>query len=194
MWGIPLEANTGKVTGAPYRITEGPAVTENPAISEDGGRLLYDAQRNGGQQVLVRDLGTGAERAVAGGPLGATAGRWLPGGRIAYRMRTQNGSDAYVLDLVNGEVRKLAAGATLSDCRGETALLESGGGVDALNLKRSRGLPSCVPPRIPASAGRPVAGVRFRRPASYTATTHGSEEIRQSRGSWWRMRQGRALP
>jgi Tol biopolymer transport system component len=114
VWAIPVEANTGKPTGAPYRITEGPAAAENPAISEDGRRLLYDAARFGVQQVFLRDLDTGAERAVATGPLGATAGHWLPDGRIAYRRRTQTGAEAWMVDPATGESSKLAADATPS--------------------------------------------------------------------------------
>jgi Tol biopolymer transport system component len=130
IWEIAL---TG---GTPLRITTGPAPTANPAFSPDGGRLLYDAERDGMQQILLRNLAAGDERVVATGPMGATAPRWISATQFAFRRRTAGGHDAYLLDLSTGESRLLAKDAapcgTSPD--GRILLLAANGGIDALQL------------------------------------------------------------
>ena len=64
IWGVPLDGDTGKVTGAPYRITDTLAPTANPDISKDGSKLLFGSSRNGFTQIWQKDLAMGVARAA----------------------------------------------------------------------------------------------------------------------------------
>uniref|UniRef100_Q01V31 Periplasmic component of the Tol biopolymer transport system-like protein n=1 Tax=Solibacter usitatus (strain Ellin6076) TaxID=234267 RepID=Q01V31_SOLUE len=135
VWGLPLDANTGKPAGVPQRLTDGAATLEHPAISADGRLLLYDAQRYGLQQLFLRDLASGEERVAAAKPAGVSGGQFLRGGRIIYG----SGGDVYV----TGESRKLAAGGRplAVDRKEEIALVRSPSSLDALNLKSLERVP-----------------------------------------------------
>ena len=175
VWALPLDANAGKVAGAPHRLTEGAATLEHPAISADGRLLLYDAQRYGLQQLFLRDLVSGEERVAATGPMGVSGGQFLRDGRIIYR----SGSDVYV----TGEMRKLATGAQplAVDSKEEIALLRSANSVDALNLKSLERVPylrAAVSQAVFSPDDRWVAFAAGGR--IYRARTHGLQEIAQS--------------
>jgi Tol biopolymer transport system component len=189
VWALPLDANSGKVTGAPYRLTDGTAAIANPAISGDGRRLLYDAQRYGVQQLFLRELDAGQERTVASAPLGVSAGRFLPNGHIGYRERTQTGSDAVLLDTATGASRRIAAATHLwgVDSKEEIALVPAGDGVDAIQLKSQQRIPF-----LRASAGNPVSQAWFSPDGRwvvfvageriYRAPFHGFQPL--ERGAW----------
>jgi Tol biopolymer transport system component len=130
IWGLPLDANTGRMGGAPVRITDTLSPTATPDISADGRRLIFGSSRNGFTEVWEKDLTSGKERVAATGPEGASYGRLLKtSGAILY-VRPAGGHDS--LYLAN---RKLAAGTRPWDVDSkETTALVSGPGIDALDL------------------------------------------------------------
>ena len=137
IWGLPLDGNTGKPTGAPYRITGSLAPTANPDLSADGRKLLFGSARNGYTEVWEKDLSTGRESVAASGAEGATYGRWLKtSGRIVYARPAAAHNDVYLGD------RELAAGARPWDVdTAETTLLLTGQGIDALDLRTGQRAP-----------------------------------------------------
>jgi len=130
VWGLPVEANTGKVKGEPYRITDGLAPTIHPDLSRDGSKLLFDTERNGMPEIWQRDLATGKESVVVSGRNGAGRGQFV-GDTGLIRYGDQNG--VHVLDPSTGESRELNSSGGLGDfVRGEKLYL----------LREDRPLPS----------------------------------------------------
>jgi Tol biopolymer transport system component len=70
IWALPLNANTGNVTGAPYRVSYSLARQMHPVLSRDGRKLLFDSTRNGILQVWERE-----PRERQGSGVGRTQGR-----------------------------------------------------------------------------------------------------------------------
>src|ERR1035437_3013917 len=107
VWGLPLDANSGKALGPHYRITNSTAPTEFPTVSPDGGKVLYATPRNGTSQVWMKNLAKGEESQIAPGP-NASIPLWVNGGgQVAFVQKLGKRSDASLLDLSTGETRKV---------------------------------------------------------------------------------------
>lgn len=65
LWSLPLDLNTGRVTGPIRKLLTGSLDGNHPTVSPDGTLLAYCSQRNGPQGVIVRDLRTGKDRVLA---------------------------------------------------------------------------------------------------------------------------------
>jgi serine/threonine protein kinase/dipeptidyl aminopeptidase/acylaminoacyl peptidase len=61
IWGVPFDANHGKMTGELRRLTQGPAAARFGALSEDGKRLVFARSRAGDSDIWIKDLQTGRE-------------------------------------------------------------------------------------------------------------------------------------
>ena len=68
IWGIPVLANEGKVTGDLKRWTHDPAIDVSPSISADGSKLLFQSNRGGHYSLWLLDTSTGKESPVGSGP------------------------------------------------------------------------------------------------------------------------------
>jgi len=150
LWAVPLDANVGKVTGAPYRISSSLAPQSHPTLSPDGHKLLFDSTRSGITQVWQRDLIIGKEMPLVTQAGSSPAGGFMPvTGRIAYRVTNpkRGGFDAYILDPATGESRKVFENGYLwSINRSETLALgrtPTGtlAGIDGYELKSGRRFP-----------------------------------------------------
>ena len=148
VWGLPVDGNSGKVSGAPYRITEGLAPASSPSLSPDGRRLLFSSGRNGPPQVWQRDLATGKEVIAVAGPSGLYRGFQGLSGRIFYRAGSQRAAwSPYVLDPATGESRRISTEGYLwsVDHKEEsgTMRIDAGGvaDVDVVDLKSGRHVP-----------------------------------------------------
>ncbi len=132
IWGIPLDADSGKAKGAPYRITDTLAPTANPDISADGKQLIFGSSRNGYTEVWEKDLVTGKEQIVATSPEGASYGRLLKSGSEILYVQPMGGNDKVYLGK-----SKLAVGTRPwdADSKGTTVLV-SGAGIDALDVAK----------------------------------------------------------
>jgi len=142
IWGIPLDADSGKAKGAPYRITDTLAPTANPDISADGKRLIFGSARNGYTEVWEKDLVTGRERVAATSPEGASYGRLLKSSpEILYVQPMGVHDDVYL-----GK-SKLAIGTRPwdADSKGTTVLV-SGAGIDALDVATKQRTPLIAAP------------------------------------------------
>jgi Tol biopolymer transport system component len=143
VWAVPLDGNTGKVTGAPYRLSNSLAPQAHPSLSPDGRKLLFDSRRNGAFQVWQRNLATGKETVIVAAKGASNAGGFMPAsGRIIYRL----GSESHVLDPATGESRRLVTGGYIGSVNhAETiALVRAATGlaaIDGLDLKSGRRVP-----------------------------------------------------
>ena len=138
IWGVPLDGETGKVTGLPYRITDTLAPTANPDLSADGERLIFGSSRDGFTEVWEKNLKTGREHLAATSPEGAAYGRLLRSSADILSIRPTAGHpDIYLGD------RRLAPGERAWDAnRDATTVLVSGAaGIDALDVATKQRAP-----------------------------------------------------
>ena len=137
IWGLPLDAESGKATGAAYRITDTLAPTANPDISADGRRLIFGSARNGYTEVWEKDLNTGKEQVAATSAEGASYGRLLNStAEILYVLPMAGHNDVYLGS------RKVAEGTRPwgADSKAGTILV-SGAGIDALDAATGQRTP-----------------------------------------------------
>jgi len=130
IWGIPLDGDSGKAKGPPYRITDTLAPTANPDISADGKRLIFGSSRNGFTEIWEKDLISGKEQVAVTSAEGASYGRLLKAGSEILSVHPMgNHEDVYL-----GHT-KLAVGTRSWDANSTgTTVLVSGAGIDALDV------------------------------------------------------------
>ena len=68
IWGIPVLANEGKVTGGLKRWTHDPAIDVAPSLSADGSKLLFQSNRSGHHSLWLLETNSGKESQVASSP------------------------------------------------------------------------------------------------------------------------------
>jgi len=61
IWSLPLEANSGKVTGAPRQLTRDATADFHPSLSADGRKMVFVSARSGSQQIWIKDLESGSD-------------------------------------------------------------------------------------------------------------------------------------
>ena len=66
IWGLPVDANHGVVTGEIRRLTHDPAGVDRPSVSADGGTMAYVSYRGGSQGLWARNLQSGVEWLLSG--------------------------------------------------------------------------------------------------------------------------------
>lgn len=64
IWSLPLDANRAEPRGPAVRLTVDAANYRHPVASRDGSRMAFLSNRDGNHDVWVRDLKTGAEKAL----------------------------------------------------------------------------------------------------------------------------------
>src|SRR5579864_3312534 len=64
LWRLPVDANQGRVTGNPQRVTSTDTQKGFAALSRDGRVLLYSAEQQGAFHLVMKDLISGREKAV----------------------------------------------------------------------------------------------------------------------------------
>ncbi len=67
IWGVPIEANRGRVKGEAQRLTHG-AFDAHTSLSADGRKLVFTSTRSGNSDVWVKDLATSKETALTATP------------------------------------------------------------------------------------------------------------------------------
>ncbi|MCL4783209.1 MAG: PD40 domain-containing protein [Bryobacterales bacterium] len=106
LWMAPLNAESGRITGAPERFYVSGGLAVRPSLSHDGRWLAFTSDRNGQQNVWLRDMETGSEEPVTANPYRfftptgvlTPDGKWLAytqweqGKTIIYLRGTQGGA------------------------------------------------------------------------------------------------------
>lgn len=111
VWSLPIEADTGRVTGEMQNLTQGISYAAAPSISADGTKLVFIAARSSNWSLRTRDLVTGKEETLASADAKTTAhASWLrarispDGGTVAY---VDHDDRMYVVDTRTGAAEKV---------------------------------------------------------------------------------------
>jgi Tol biopolymer transport system component/tRNA A-37 threonylcarbamoyl transferase component Bud32 len=120
VWSVPVEANGARVTGAPQQLTHDAAEANLPSISPDGRTLAFVSTKSGNNDIWIKDLITGRERALA-----ATAANEIwpilsrDGSRIAYAHQRRGPVELFLMSVRDGVPEKVEkvtdAGSRLQD-------------------------------------------------------------------------------
>lgn len=98
-----------KIGSAPVALTDDPFVELDPMWSPDGLRIAYASDREGGIDIYVRDVATGAERKLTTD--GGTNPAWSPdGSEIAYTGGEGQDRALRVVTVTTGTVRTVRTG------------------------------------------------------------------------------------
>jgi Tol biopolymer transport system component len=85
LWSLPIDGNTGRVTGTIERLTEDTGVDIWPSLSADGGKLTYISIRSGKADIWVKDLTSGKTLALTNSPENESYPKISPdGSKVAY--------------------------------------------------------------------------------------------------------------
>jgi eukaryotic-like serine/threonine-protein kinase len=111
LWSLPMDANQGKATGPPERMTEDAAADVMPDLSPDGRRLAFVSARSGNTEVWVKDPATGREVVLTAAPAPARMPIFSADGlRVAYSAGTNQKADVYAIPSEGGVAEKLCDG------------------------------------------------------------------------------------
>jgi serine/threonine protein kinase len=114
LWSFPADTNRGQVIGTPEKLTAegfvfGPGAT--PSSTPDGKALAYVANRTGSNDIFVRDLKSGQERAVTANTREKTATHPIidrAGANVLFTMYEATVSrDAYTIPVLGGASRNI---------------------------------------------------------------------------------------
>jgi Tol biopolymer transport system component len=64
IWSLPIEAETGRVTGDAHPLTRDSAADLLPSLSADGRKLVFISTRSGRPEIWIKDLTTGEDTAL----------------------------------------------------------------------------------------------------------------------------------
>ena len=64
VWALPIDPDTAQPRGSIARLTSGEGNSSRPMVAQHGDRLAFLSDRSGNEDVWVKDLKTGAEKAL----------------------------------------------------------------------------------------------------------------------------------
>ncbi|MFN7937775.1 MAG: protein kinase [Bryobacteraceae bacterium] len=107
LWTLPLDLNTGKVTGALQPVPHSGGAQINPASSADGRLLAYTQAGPQGGELRLRDTASSSDRVLLT--------EWArpkvspDGTRVAYATSAVNGmsNDIFLMETSGGQARRL---------------------------------------------------------------------------------------
>jgi serine/threonine protein kinase len=112
LWSLPIDTNSVKTTGEPQRLTSDTAPDFHPSLSHDGSRLVFVSGRTGGQEIWIRDLKTGEERALTASRADKYSPNFSPDmAQVSFSIHKDNKWDIYLVPSSGG-----AAELVCPDC------------------------------------------------------------------------------
>jgi Tol biopolymer transport system component/predicted Ser/Thr protein kinase len=124
LWGLPIDANAGKVLGEIGRLTESADSDMWPSISTDGNKLVFNRIVGGLRSLWLKDLQTGKERLLVSGPPPAGVGGPQitdDGSKVVYDRFEKTPTALYVTPTSGGEAERVC-----EDCRVATGWSHDG--------------------------------------------------------------------
>ncbi|MDT7605270.1 MAG: hypothetical protein QOF61_3267, partial [Acidobacteriota bacterium] len=112
IWRVPLRGGAAN-DERPHKLVASSRRDENPRLSPDGQKIVFESNRSGARELWVCD-GDGANQAQLtsfGGPVTANA-RWSPDGHwLAFESRPEGRAAVYVISSEGGPARRMTSGA-----------------------------------------------------------------------------------
>ena len=100
IWGLPIDADQGRITGELLRLTQSAADDRNPALTLDGKRLFFGSNRTGNQDIWVKDLSSGKETNLTNTLIDeARPAISADGSRLAYRRMDNPSPSIHVMSI-----------------------------------------------------------------------------------------------
>ncbi len=114
LWKIPLSPESGRVSGAPVRLTTGSSNERHAAVARNGTVVLSSVRDNSDIWILGIDSNTGAiqgepERITSNAASDFSPSLALNGLRVAFASRRSGNIDIWVKDLDTGRLVRLTA-------------------------------------------------------------------------------------
>jgi Tol biopolymer transport system component/imidazolonepropionase-like amidohydrolase len=104
LWRMALSG----YVGVPVRLTNDPYVEFDPAWSPDGKQIVYASDKGGTMELRLRDMTSGAERALTKNEGGAAWPSWSPDGKeIVYQVQRGLGTEIHGIDVASGAIRRV---------------------------------------------------------------------------------------
>ncbi len=113
VWSLPIDADRAEVAGGLERLTEDPPAHGYPAVSVDGGQLAFSSRRSGSRDIWMKNLQTGAEKAVSISPGPSFNPSFSPDGlNLLYRLNANQTSAGYLVSLADGTAERICEDCT----------------------------------------------------------------------------------
>jgi Tol biopolymer transport system component len=122
VWTLSIDAERGRVQGPLKRVTEDAADDYDPTLSADGATLVYRSRRAGQFDVVLRNLGTGAETMLTHTPADEHPTVSRDGTKVAYSFRQHGRTPVFVVAVGGGAPQQVC-----DDC-GDVEQWSSDGG------------------------------------------------------------------
>ena len=124
VWRLPIDADSGRVQGALRRVTEDAADDYDPTLSADGATMVYRSRRAGQFDIVLKNLGTGAETILTHTPPDEYPAVSADGTKVAYSFRQDGKMPVFVVAAGGG-----AAHQVCDDCGEVEQWSPDGGGI-----------------------------------------------------------------
>jgi Tol biopolymer transport system component len=108
LWRLDVTAGPRRQPGdrRPEQLTRDPFVESDVAWSPDGKSIAYASDKSGTMELWLRDMTSGAERALTRNEGGAALPTWAPDGKeIVYQVQRGLGASIRAVDVASGTVR-----------------------------------------------------------------------------------------
>ena len=109
IWSLPIDADRGKVSGPLTQVTHDVADDYDPALSADGGTLVFRSRRAGNFDVISKNLATSQETIVAQTPADDFPVISPDGTTVAYSFRQDGKTPIFVAGVSGGSAQLVCA-------------------------------------------------------------------------------------